>query len=468
MSPLGFGLWALGHCGPAPDNRLPAFAFSRREKSRGGSDDTTRMANGWQIEDRCPQCGGPVTLNETDRLLACAYCQVRLYVATEGVPRYCLPVKPAPVGDIVMVPYWRVRAQHYRCVPWELRSALLDLTRLATPAPGLPGSLGIRPQAVRLRFAAPSLATRFLPASGPPPLPDEHLDAALSTIEEETHLFEACVAASTSIVYAPVRLTRAVFDGVLNRRLAADAEGWVAAAGSGDEAPPPIRFLATLCPACGWQLEAARDSLVLLCVNCRGAWRANHAGLCPVEYSLLDTGGWTPHRHLPFWRVTARISGLPLDSWADLVRFANLPRVVKAEWRDEPLEFWVPGFKAQPDQFLRIAQCVTLARPAHGDTAIRPGTGPDAPPVDGPLAPVLRACYPVTLDNDALAAAVTVLIASLGQPKTRVFQRLREVSVEVTASHLVYVPLDFNGREYQHPSLQLTVQKNLLEWGARL
>ena len=38
----------------------------------------------------------------------------------------------------------------------------------------------------------------------------------------------------------------------------------------------------------------------------------------------------------------------------------------------------------------------------------------------------------------------------------------------VTASHLVYVPLDFNGREYCNPSLHLTVQKNLLEWGARL
>ncbi len=254
--------------------------------------------------------------------------------------------------------------------------------------------------------------------------------------------------------YAPVRLTRAVFDAVLNKRIAPDAEQWLAAASRGSDPPPAIRFLATLCPACGWQLEAARDSLVLLCVNCRTAWRGNHAGLRQMPYSVLEddggpritTGGDPPRRYLPFWRVTARISGLTIESWADLVRFANLPKVVRAEWRDEPAVFWIPGFKAQPDQFLRLAQAATLARPGR-QAGIEPGA---ATPED-PGAPPLRTSYPVTLDEDALPAAVTVLVANLANPKTRVFPLLREVSVAVTASHLVYVPLDFNGREYLQP-----------------
>ena len=75
---------------------------------------------------------------------------------------------------------------------------------------------------------------------------------------------------------------------------------------------------------------------------------------------------------LPFWRVTARISGLTIESWADLVRFANLPKVVRAEWRDERAVFWIPGFKAQPDQFLRMAQAATLARPGR-QAGIEPG-----------------------------------------------------------------------------------------------
>ncbi len=102
-----------------------------------------------------------------------------------------------------MVPYWRVRALHYRCMPSRLRSALLDTTRLAAAAPGLPYSLGVRPQAVRLRFAAPVLATRFLPPSGPPPLPGDQLDAALAGLEEEPNLFETCVAPATSLVTRP-------------------------------------------------------------------------------------------------------------------------------------------------------------------------------------------------------------------------------------------------------------------------
>ncbi|RPJ62531.1 MAG: hypothetical protein EHM24_25870 [Acidobacteria bacterium] len=379
----------------------------------------------------------------------------------------------------------------------------------------MPASLGLRPQAVKLRFAASPLATRFLPVCAPPPLPDDHLEAALAGHDDETHLFETGVGAATSIVYAPVRLTRAVFDAVLNKRVAPDAEQWLAATSPGSEAPPPIRFLATLCPACGWQLEAARDSLVLLCVNCRAAWRANQTGLRQVPYSLLETNGspgtgagrhtlrlgacaspragqagrplriateLPPRRYLPFWRVSARISGLRVESWADLVRFANLPKVVKKEWGDERAVFWIPAFKAQPDQFVRLSQTATLARPGHGTGEIRPaivarvsanhggqaGSRPGAAPPDDPAAPPLRTCYPVTLDEDALPAAVKVLLANLAHPKTRVFPLLRELSVAVTASDLVYIPLDFNGREYRHPGLQLTVQSNLLEWGARL
>ena len=420
------------------------------------------MGSDWQIEDWCPQCGAPVTLDETDRLLSCAYCQVRLYVATAGVPRYCLPVKPAPVGEVVMVPYWRFRAAHYRCVPWEVRSSVLDSTRLATPAPGLSATLGVRAQAVRLRFAAATLGSRFLPPAGPPPWVEDHVAAtAVASAGEDSPLFEASVGIATSIVYAPVRLTRAVFDAVLNRRLGACADEWLRATSPGSDAPPPIRFLATLCPACGWQLEGGRDSLVLLCVNCRAGWRANGAGLREVPYEIAETcesrpgpsplatrlaqGGHDKSLRratrddrpalLPFWRVAARVTGLSLGSWADLVRFANLPKVVRAEWEEEPLRFWIPAFKTNPGEFLRLAQDVTLARPGCRDG----GIGAALARRSDPSAPSLRNCLAVTLDDDALPAAVKVLAANLGLPKTRVFPRLRDVSVEVSGSDLVYL-----------------------------
>ena len=45
----------------------------------------------WQIEQGCPQCGAPVTLDETDRLLACPFCRTRLYLVPEGHFRYHIP-----------------------------------------------------------------------------------------------------------------------------------------------------------------------------------------------------------------------------------------------------------------------------------------------------------------------------------------------------------------------------------------
>ena len=45
----------------------------------------------WQIEHNCPQCGAPVILDETDRLLTCPYCRTRLYLATTGYFQYHLP-----------------------------------------------------------------------------------------------------------------------------------------------------------------------------------------------------------------------------------------------------------------------------------------------------------------------------------------------------------------------------------------
>jgi len=39
-----------------------------------------------------------------------------------------------------------------------------------------------------------------------------------------------------------------------------------------------------------------------------------------------DSGG--PQVGLPFWRIRAAVDGIPLDTFADYVRFCNLPRAV--------------------------------------------------------------------------------------------------------------------------------------------
>ena len=39
-----------------------------------------------------------------------------------------------------------------------------------------------------------------------------------------------------------------------------------------------IRFIAAICPGCGWNLDGQRDSLVLTCTNCQSAWRPGSDG----------------------------------------------------------------------------------------------------------------------------------------------------------------------------------------------
>ena len=47
-------------------------------------------ANSWEVELQCPQCGAPVTLEEADRILSCAFCRVRLIMIYPGYPQYYL------------------------------------------------------------------------------------------------------------------------------------------------------------------------------------------------------------------------------------------------------------------------------------------------------------------------------------------------------------------------------------------
>ena len=67
--------------------------------------------------------------------------------------------------------------------------------------------------------------------------------------------------------------------------------------------------------------------------------------------------------YLPFWRIKAGVSGIDLDSYADLVKIANLPKAMQENWNDVPFYFWAPAFKIRPKVFLRLANNVTLAQP---------------------------------------------------------------------------------------------------------
>ena len=52
--------------------------------------------------------------------------------------------------------------------------------------------------------------------------------------------------------------------------------------------------------------------------------------------------------YLPFWRMKPRVEGIHLVSYADLIRLANLPKVINRAFESAPLYFWSPAFKVSP------------------------------------------------------------------------------------------------------------------------
>ena len=116
----------------------------------------------WRIEQGCPQCGAPVTLDETDRLLACPFCRTRLYLVTEDHFHYYIPPAAKADGELFYIPYWRLRGSLFSVNASEVTHRFIDTNTLAVNFPGLPYSLGLRPQALKLRFVAPATQGRFI------------------------------------------------------------------------------------------------------------------------------------------------------------------------------------------------------------------------------------------------------------------------------------------------------------------
>ena len=116
---------------------------------------------GFKVEQECPQCGGRMDLEETDRLVACPYCGVKSFLYSPGLFRFVMSHK-APGKEIVYVPYLRFKGSVFSCRVEGVSYRIVDFSRLGTPFKNFPFSLGLRPQALKMRFAGPDIDGRFL------------------------------------------------------------------------------------------------------------------------------------------------------------------------------------------------------------------------------------------------------------------------------------------------------------------
>ena len=116
---------------------------------------------GFTVEQECPQCGAPIELDETDRLLRCPYCDVKNFLFTQNYFRYILPDK-APNKDIIYAPYLRFRGTVYFCKGLTMNHRFVDITNVGLEYKGIPVSLGLRPQALKMKFVTPTTRGSFL------------------------------------------------------------------------------------------------------------------------------------------------------------------------------------------------------------------------------------------------------------------------------------------------------------------
>jgi hypothetical protein len=405
----------------------------------------------WQIEQGCPQCGAPVTLDETDRLLACPFCRTRLYLVPEGHFRYHIPPAAGTEGELLYVPYWRLRGSSFSVSASGVTNRFVDTSALAADLPALPPTLGLRPQVLKLRFDSPATEGRFITADRPA------LQAIPGLSETPGGVFlQRFIGETVSLIHTPLLLRGGtLYDAVLGRPVctcAIEDQERLHATPAGTQGQ--VRFVPTLCPHCGWDMEGERDSLVLICRNCNSAWACPGQTFERVEFVVMTPPpeAEEPACHLPFWRMKPRFSGLDLASWADLIRIANLPKAITPAFAAEPLYFWSPAFKVNPALYARWSRQMTVFRPVGDETDRLPGTS----------------LHPVTLPLAEASDGIVINLAQMIMDKRALYPRLDSLRVTLEESRLEYHPFVSNRNELLHARLRVAIDRTALAYGIRM
>ncbi len=409
----------------------------------------------WQIDHQCPQCGGPITLEETDRFFTCRFCRVNLYITSDGPFQYVLSPKD-PKDGLTYIPYWRLMGMVFTIRDTYIHHRILDTNRIAIPFTKLPFSLGVRPQTQRLRFSMGKLSGKLIK-------PVITLASVLSNTENQLAELRVNVAAqdaiekfyigeTAGIIYAPyIHTNRIMLDAIQPKyKFVMDetATDLLESFQTAEKWSPKV--LPAMCPDCGWDLHGEGESVAFVCENCSTAWTSSPAGLKKIKLSASYPQG-DDIVHIPFWRIRPVISGAAVSSYADLVRFANLPKVVLSQWESMPLYIWTPAFKIHPNFFLRLGGMLTISPPqdlCHEN--IR-----------------LKTTYPATLPLQEALESLKIIFASLVMTKRKNYARMPDIHIAQDESELVFLPFISKGNELIYQKQRIAIQKVAMKYGRK-
>ena len=407
---------------------------------------------GFTVRQDCPQCGAPVDLEETDHIMHCPYCEVKSFLFTPNYFRYVLPNK-APEKEIIYAPYLRFKGKAYYCSGSTVGHRIVDITHKGVPLGGIPLSLGVRPQAMKMRFVTPKTEGSFLRFS----LKASDIltkAARLSSTSASGELYHrAFIGETLSLIYLPLYFeNNRLFDAILNKPLA-PIKGEQSDLDSQLKRSPQwaLTFIPTLCPHCGWNLEGQRDSVVLTCSNCESAWEASEGKWIRVAF-LSVPNIHEEARYLPFWRITVKSTGVEINSYADFIRVTNQPKVVGKEQQGEDMHFWSPAFKIRPKVYLQLSRQMTVSQKQFESKERIPR----------------KHLFPVTLPQTEAVQSLKLTLASAALHKKNVFPFLPRTRFDIKEKTLVYLPFVDTGHEYVQEHIRVSVNKNSLEYGRNL
>jgi hypothetical protein len=385
-------------------------------------------------------------LEETDRLFTCEYCRVHSYLVADDFFRYILPHPADDDKEIFYFPYWRFKGMLFFCGPQGIQNRFVDISQQAIATPYFPFSVGVRSQAMKIRFVTPDTKGLFLRPRQSHQEIFSNFEQRFGKLLPKPIVHQSHIGETLSLIYSPFYEKGKLYDAVLDRPVSnLLPEGFSIEEFAQDNPKGHINFVSTLCPNCGWDLEGERDALVLRCRNCSSTWYPVGKKLKQLKFAHV-TGQGENTVYLPFWRIKADISGLQLNTYADLIEVANLPKVVQSAWHDIAFRFWIPAFKVRPKIFLRLASQITLVQPQKDLVRRLPESR----------------IHPGNLPVEEAFESLKITLADFMKPRKTLTERLPEIHVDAKKFSLVYLPFEEAHHEYIQREYQIAINKNVL------
>ncbi len=415
------------------------------------------------VKHECPQCGAPIELSESTRLLKCPYCNVENYLFTPDYFRFVLPYNSKD-KDIIFAPYMRFKGTVYSmCSNTSISHRLVDITRCGTLIDGLPMSLGLRPQAMKLKFVTPELNGSFLPCALSSDnifeMLTKHCMTSMPQPSMSKRIFHtAYIGESLSVIYLPVYIeNEAFFDAITDQFICdiKDKGGKIydLVQKNDDDPKSKLSFMATLCPNCGWTLKGEKESVVLTCTNCDKIWEAVNGRFVEVEFRTIPDEQNDNNTYLPFWMIKAKAYGsIQINSYADFIRISNLPKIIQKKWENQAMHFFTPAFKIRPNFFLKLAAQMTISEKNFKMEKKIPE----------------KNLYPVTLLHTESIQSLKIVLGSSIIPKKKIFPLLSETNFKIEDLILVYIPFDNAGYDMVQKKMHVSIQKKALQFGRDL